>query len=189
MGQKKKWTGAGPGECEPNLTGSREPDRFRIIIKRESGPVFLFFPFSFSFFFISRERGSALSLEFRSSSAAGWPVPVRWPTSHRGCAAAPDAKQSSFFNFFRSFSSIHSPLYDSWPKSSEQTTKIPRSRIENYLLIVFEFGFMIYVGFWYGCVWFVLLFLCTTRNGLLLLLFFVEFLFRFLIGEIVLFGS
>jgi len=98
------------GERKPNRSGSSEPVRINYI-KACSG-FLVIFQFSFSFFPLSRERGSALSLEFRSSSPAGWPVPARWPTSHRGCAAAPDAKQSPFlFIFIFSFSSIPSSLY------------------------------------------------------------------------------
>ena len=50
LGQKKKWTGAGPGECEPNRSGSSEPDRFSSIIYRPKTVFFVTFLVSFSLF-------------------------------------------------------------------------------------------------------------------------------------------
>jgi len=120
---------AGPWEKEPNRSGSSEPDRFKISYLKAISGFFFIFSFSFSFFSLSRQRGSALSLEFRPSSPAGRPVPARWPASHHGCASAPDAKQSPCFYFFHPFSSIPSPLSDSWLKNFNRPTQISRSRI------------------------------------------------------------
>ena len=108
LGQKKKWTGAGPGECEPNRSGSSEPDRFRIsYLKAIFGffsHFFFFFLFLPSFFFISRERGSAFSLESGHLLRLGGRFRRGGRRATRGRAAAPEVKTSFFLFFFLSTS-------------------------------------------------------------------------------------
>jgi len=96
-------------ECEPNRSGSSEPDRFRISYLKAISGFFLNFSFSLSFFPLYRERGSALSLEF--CHRRGF-LPRRVGRFRRGgrraIAAALELKTRPFFVFFVLSTYFHS---------------------------------------------------------------------------------
>ena len=81
-------------ESEPNRSGSSEPNRFRISYLKACSGFFLIFSFSFSLFLLSRERGSAFSLEIRQRALPSSPASGRFRRGGRRAAAAAPPRRS-----------------------------------------------------------------------------------------------
>ena len=131
-----------------NRSGSTEPNQFKINYIRALNGFFGHFLVSFSLFSLSRERGSALSVEFCHYRHL---LPRRVGRFRRGgrraIAAAPELKTPPFFDFFRSFHLFSLPLSNSLLKSSGQKVKLPRSRKNSNGFILFPFYLRFCDGF------------------------------------------
>jgi len=103
--------------------GSTEPNRFSAFIKICRAGFFAHFSPSFSLLLLSRERGSAFSLEFRRGPGWSEAAPTRRLAVEDGGAAAPNTLFFIFFPFYLFFP----PLLVFRLKNPQNEPQLPRS--------------------------------------------------------------
>jgi len=113
LGQKRGGQALGPGECEPNRSGSSEPDRFRISYKGQA-PVFLvtFSHLSLSSLFLERESLQQTHLLWLPLSFRCGGLPAQ-----QGGADAPANSNASFFEIEPSFRIPFLRRGQIWPRN------------------------------------------------------------------------